>query len=163
MASREICSPQAVDCWLPQANYILSNLGINSEYESYRVVYSIEYWLSLSSMADISPTGGYLFLCPLEDLRSEDGHFGHPNLAAYWSLDPSGNERLSHWKAIMLGFPALSFKMKLWGRSWNGSVYSGLRQFHSGKGFDADSQDVARHIGVPLYESPWINDRSGSR
>ncbi|KAJ7111709.1 hypothetical protein C8R44DRAFT_558510, partial [Mycena epipterygia] len=95
----------------------------------------------------------YLFLCPLQDLRTGEGtRFRHPDIAAYWSLDPSGRERLSHWKASMLGFPALGFKMKLWGRSWNDSVYAGLRRFHLGKGFDPNSQDIARHMGVPLYE-----------
>lgn len=112
-------------------------------------------------MADISPKDGYLFLCPLEDLQSGDvsgKRFRHPDLAAYWSLDPSGIERLSHWKANILGFPSLAFKMKIWGRSWDDSVYSGLRQFHRGKGFDPESQDVARHMGIPLYRSPWLND-----
>lgn len=36
MASREIHWPKAVNCWLPQANYILSSLGITSDYEDYR-------------------------------------------------------------------------------------------------------------------------------
>jgi hypothetical protein len=76
-------------------------------------------------------------------------------------MDPTGVKRLSHWKATMLGFPALAFKMKIWTRSWDESVYAGLRQFHRGKGFDPDTQDVARHMGVPLYESPWINDKEG--
>ncbi|KAJ7868451.1 hypothetical protein B0H13DRAFT_2064236, partial [Mycena leptocephala] len=39
-----------------------------------------------------------------------------------------------------------------WGRSWDASAYTGVRQFHQGKGFDPDSQDVARHLGYPLYE-----------
>ncbi|KAJ7036951.1 hypothetical protein C8F04DRAFT_1093910 [Mycena alexandri] len=159
MASREIYWPDAVSCWLPQANYVLSGLEIDSDVEAYRVIYGIDYWLSFSSMADISPKDGYLFLCPLSHLRSRDGtHFRNTDFAAYWSLDPSGVNRLSHWMATMLGFPSLSFKMKIWSRSWNDSVYTALRQFHSGKGFDPETQEVARHMGVPLYASPWIND-----
>ncbi|KAJ7448414.1 hypothetical protein FB451DRAFT_1289209 [Mycena latifolia] len=42
--------------------------------------------------------------------------------------------------------------MRVEGYSWDGSVYTGLRQFHQGKGFDADSQDVARQLGYPLYQ-----------
>ncbi|KAJ7340668.1 hypothetical protein DFH08DRAFT_704431, partial [Mycena albidolilacea] len=38
------------------------------------------------------------------------------------------------------------------GRSWDASVYTGLRQFHQAKSFDPDSQDVARHLGHPLLE-----------
>ncbi|KAF7353337.1 hypothetical protein MSAN_01521900 [Mycena sanguinolenta] len=36
--------------------------------------------------------------------------------------------------------------------SWDNSVYEGLRRFHQGKGFDPDSQDLARHLGYPLFE-----------
>ncbi|KAJ7810728.1 hypothetical protein B0H13DRAFT_1927172 [Mycena leptocephala] len=31
------------------------------------------------------------------------------------------------------------------------SVYAGLRQFHQGKGFDPDSLDLARRLGLPHY------------
>ncbi|KAJ7486380.1 hypothetical protein B0H11DRAFT_2015954 [Mycena galericulata] len=38
-------------------------------------------------------------------------------------------------------------------RWWDASVvYAGLRKFHTGKGFDPDSQDVARHLEQPLYK-----------
>jgi hypothetical protein len=53
--------------------------------------------------------------------------------------------------ATALGFPSLSLSTKIWGFSWDESVYAGLRQFHEAKGFDPDSQDVARHLGQPLY------------
>ncbi|KAJ6576882.1 hypothetical protein DFH09DRAFT_1361260 [Mycena vulgaris] len=155
MVSRAIHWPRAASCWLPQANYILGNLGIISDYENSRVVDGIDYWVSFSHLTDVSQKGGYLFLCPLDDLRSGDGaRFRHPDLASYWSLDPSGTERLSHWKARSLGFPALAFKMKIWARSWNDRVYAGLHLFHQGKGFDPNSQDIARQMGVPLYKSP---------
>ncbi|KAJ7095007.1 hypothetical protein C8R44DRAFT_536805, partial [Mycena epipterygia] len=51
-----------------------------------------------------------------------------------------------------LGFPSVEFKMKAWTRTWDENVYAGLQQFHHGKGFDPDTQDVARHMGVVLYE-----------
>ncbi|KAJ7223421.1 hypothetical protein GGX14DRAFT_328709, partial [Mycena pura] len=70
---------------------------------------------------------------------------------AYWSLDPAGLKRLSSQDAKGLGFPAIELKMRAHGHSWNGSVYDGLREFHQAKGFDPDSQDVARHLGYPLY------------
>ncbi|KAJ7821418.1 hypothetical protein B0H13DRAFT_1660301, partial [Mycena leptocephala] len=34
--------------------------------------------------------------------------------------------------------------------SWDADVYAALRQFHRAKGFDPDSQDVARHLGYPF-------------
>ncbi|KAJ7624156.1 hypothetical protein B0H17DRAFT_963923, partial [Mycena rosella] len=100
---------------------------------------------------------GYLFLCPCEDLRSDDPTcFRHPDCPAYWSLDPTGFERLSAEAAESLGFPSFEFKMAAVGKSWDASVYDGLRQFHEAKGFDPYSQDVARHIGCKMYElSGW--------
>ncbi|KAJ7111773.1 hypothetical protein C8R44DRAFT_882828 [Mycena epipterygia] len=35
---------------------------------------------------------------------------------------------------------------------WDASVYAGLRQFHRAKGFDPESQDVARLLGHPLFQ-----------
>jgi hypothetical protein len=55
------------------------------------------------------------------------------------------------------------FKMAVRGLSWDETVYTGLCAFHKGKGFDPDSQDVARHLGYPLYrlsselESPFAH------
>ncbi|KAJ7094186.1 hypothetical protein C8R44DRAFT_718600 [Mycena epipterygia] len=36
--------------------------------------------------------------------------------------------------------------------SWHQSVYEALSRFYAGKGFDPNSQDIARHLGYPLYE-----------
>ncbi|KAJ7790709.1 hypothetical protein B0H14DRAFT_3161274 [Mycena olivaceomarginata] len=143
-AWREVHWPDAASHWLPQANYILKGLGITSNYDQYRIVDGIDYHVSFANKSHISPLHGYLFLCPLGQV------------AAYWSLDPSGNKRLGHRKSVVLGFPSLVLKIKIWSRSWDESVYAGLRQFHSEKGFDPFSQDVARRMGVALYESAWI-------
>ncbi|KAJ6592699.1 hypothetical protein B0H19DRAFT_905952, partial [Mycena capillaripes] len=50
-----------------------------------------------------------------------------------------------------LGFPELSFSSHVEQTSWDEHVYVRIRQFQAGKGFDPDSQDVAKHVGVPLY------------
>ncbi|KAJ7797141.1 hypothetical protein B0H14DRAFT_3494064 [Mycena olivaceomarginata] len=42
--------------------------------------------------------------------------------------------------------------MEVLGYSWDGSVYAGLHQFHQRKRFDPGSQDLARHLGYPLFE-----------
>jgi hypothetical protein len=94
----------------------------------------------------------YLFLCPAEDFQIGSLSFRWPECPAYWSLDPSGVERLSMEDAIALGFPAISLSTEIEGRSWDASVYAGLRQFHQVKGFDPDSQDVVRHLGEPLCQ-----------
>ncbi|KAJ6512553.1 hypothetical protein C8R45DRAFT_1152250 [Mycena sanguinolenta] len=158
MATREIQSPHVTIDWLSQANYILSGLGITSNFENYRIVHGIDYWLSFSTTSKVPPNGGYLFLCPLAHLGTPDGSFRPPTVASYWSLDPAGLQRLTHQKAQTLGFPRVEFKMKVWTQTWDESVYAGLRQFHGGKGFDPDSQDVARLMGLLLYESSWLDD-----
>ncbi|KAJ7735462.1 hypothetical protein B0H16DRAFT_128926 [Mycena metata] len=78
--------------------------------------------------------------------------FRWPNRPAYWSLDPEGIEALSTEEAERLGFPSFQLSTNIRGEYWDASVYAGLRQFHQAKGFDPDSQDVARHLGHPLYE-----------
>ncbi|KAJ7670177.1 hypothetical protein DFH06DRAFT_1373052, partial [Mycena polygramma] len=75
-----------------------------------------------------------------------------PDCPAYCSLDPSGVERLTTEQAIELEFPTLQFRTQILGKYWDDSVYAGLRKFHQAKGFDPDSQDVARHLGYPLYQ-----------
>lgn len=111
----------------------------------------IEFNLILSHTSKIPPEG-YLFLCPLADLQSEDLNFvERSECPAYWSLDPSGNKRLCSQEASTLGFPSLHWERKIWCRSWSSRVYAGLSQFHAGKGFDPNSQDIARHLEYPLY------------
>ncbi|KAJ7610503.1 hypothetical protein FB45DRAFT_1038070 [Roridomyces roridus] len=169
MASRSIHWPKAVNSWLPQANFMLSSLGVTSEYEHYRIIYGVEYWLSFSSTPNGQRTYGYLFLCPLNDLQTgsssfsskdpgngNENRFTRPPLAAYWSLDPSGSTRLTHCQAQLLGFPSLELKMKIWARSWDSRVYYGVWEFQRGKGWDPASQDVARAMRIPLYRSPWL-------
>ncbi|KAJ7687133.1 hypothetical protein B0H17DRAFT_909495, partial [Mycena rosella] len=96
---------------------------------------------------------GYLFLCPGEDFHSDNPTcVRHPDCPAYWSLDPTGVERLSTEEATDLGFPSFKFAVTARVCFWDASVYDGLRQFHEAKGFDPYSQDVARYMGHRLYE-----------
>ncbi|KAJ7620282.1 hypothetical protein FB45DRAFT_871321 [Roridomyces roridus] len=53
--------------------------------------------------------------------------------------------------AIDLGFPTIQLRTDVRGYSWDTSVYEGLRQFHAVKGFDPDSQDLAKHLRCPLF------------
>ncbi|KAJ7715344.1 hypothetical protein B0H16DRAFT_1616400, partial [Mycena metata] len=88
----------------------------------------------------------YLFLCPLEDLQSNiPGKCVVAERMVYCSLNPSGVERLSTNQARDLGFPAVELETDVYGRSWNGN-------FHRGKGFDPGSQELAQHLGYPLYQ-----------
>ncbi|KAJ7135933.1 hypothetical protein C8R44DRAFT_769307, partial [Mycena epipterygia] len=117
-------------------------------------VHAIDYWVKLSRPTDNSPPG-YLFLCPLAELQAEDPTcFRAPDRLVYWSLDPSGIDRLSVGAAEDLGFPAIESQMKVYGKSWDASVYEGIRQFHEGKGFDPYSQQVALEMGYPPFQVP---------
>jgi hypothetical protein len=117
-------------------------------------VFVDEMWFDVRISAPREdPPMGFLFLCPAaKDFQLGPLSFWWPDCPAYWSLDQRGIKRLSIEKATALGFPPLQFNTTIWGRSWDASVYAGLRQFHRAKGFDPESQDVARHLGRRLYE-----------
>ncbi|KAJ7838052.1 hypothetical protein B0H13DRAFT_1651038 [Mycena leptocephala] len=96
---------------------------------------------------------GYLFLCPPTHLQScTPMRFRFPECVAYWSLDPWGLQRLSVESAQSLGFPLPVLSMHLSGHRFDNAVYTGLRHFHRGRGFDPESQEVARYLGMPLYQ-----------
>jgi hypothetical protein len=101
---------------------------------------------------------GYLFVCPEKDLQIGPSSFRMPDCPAYWSLDPLGAERLSVEETAELGFPSIWTQTFTHADIWNTDVYAVLRQFHQAKGFDPDSQDVARHLGYPLYQLPSAVD-----
>ncbi|KAJ7508770.1 hypothetical protein B0H11DRAFT_1355961 [Mycena galericulata] len=138
--------------WISQANYIFRQYPITAHYEDYALVWCITYKLKFLPTSEIHPEG-YLFLCPPEDLKSEDvGFIERPECPAYWSLDPSGSERLSPEEALAHGFPSFEWERTVLTCSWDERAYAGLSQFHAGKGFDPYSQDIARHLGYPLYQ-----------
>ncbi|KAJ7795772.1 hypothetical protein B0H14DRAFT_2532156 [Mycena olivaceomarginata] len=138
--------------WLSQANHVFSRLGITSNFEDYVLLPWIVVEITVSPTIP-HPPEGYLFLFPPEQF-----HIGPslsskwPEYPAYWSLHPSGVERLSWEDAASLGFPRIGILEYAVGYSWDSSVYEGLRQFHQAKGFDPDSQELALHLREPLYE-----------
>ncbi|KAF8214582.1 hypothetical protein K438DRAFT_1801714 [Mycena galopus ATCC 62051] len=104
------------------------------------------------------PPEGFLFLAPPTDFQTGSSSLCWPDFPAYWSLDPQGAEPLSMKDARQLGFPSIVLTTEVRGYSWDKTVYAGLRQFHQAKGFDPDSQEVARYLGESLYQlSPGID------
>ncbi|KAJ7721812.1 hypothetical protein B0H16DRAFT_1473704 [Mycena metata] len=130
--------PIDYSAWLTQANYIFSRLQITSNLEDYLAVFKAEFRTTIGNTREDTPPG-YLFLCPTTDFQTGSTSFRWPDCPAYWSLDPSGVDRLSTEEATQLGFPAFKLTTKFEGSSWDTSVYAGLRQFHQAKGFDPDS------------------------
>ncbi|KAJ6461795.1 hypothetical protein C8R45DRAFT_941188 [Mycena sanguinolenta] len=58
-------------------------------------------------------------------------------------LEPSGANPLAPEDGKTLGFPIIHLETIKRGYSWDSSVYTGVRQFHLGKGSDPDAQDVS--------------------
>ncbi|KAJ7509633.1 hypothetical protein B0H11DRAFT_1960453 [Mycena galericulata] len=132
-----------------QAGHILSSLNITSNYEEYRWTQALYFHLPLKKHLP----DGYLFLCPSNDLKTPgDGFFQITDCQAYWSLEASGIQKLSAEEAVSLGFPAPVLQVQLISENLGEYEYGTLRKFHQAKGFDPDSQDVARHLGYPLYQ-----------
>jgi hypothetical protein len=112
----------------------------------------ITYQLYLFGPTHNLPSG-YLFSCPLAELQAEAPTcFRIPECIAYWSLDPSGVDQLSDEVAEDLGFPPIHLQMWVHVKSWDASVYNGIRQFHEAKGFDPYSQEVALELGDSLLQ-----------
>ncbi|KAJ6462970.1 hypothetical protein C8R45DRAFT_1220440 [Mycena sanguinolenta] len=135
--------------WLSQANHIFTALQISSNLQHYVILCRVYFELTLSASEGDSPQG-FLFLCPLKHFHTGPS-LKWPDSPAYWSLDKSGAGQLTPEDAANLGFPSV-LSTNILGFSWDASVYAGLRQFHKAKGFDPDSQDVARHLGHELYQ-----------
>ncbi|KAJ7928242.1 hypothetical protein B0H13DRAFT_1007536 [Mycena leptocephala] len=145
------------ESWLSQANHIFGRLGITSHFMDYEVVHQALFSICFSKALEHCPPG-YLFVCPAKDLQTGPSSFRMADCPAYWSLDPSGAERLSSEEAAEVGFPSIRLDTVIFADSWDADVYAALRQFHQAKGFDPDSQDVARHLGYPLYQLPSAVD-----
>ncbi|KAF7330734.1 hypothetical protein MSAN_02446000 [Mycena sanguinolenta] len=141
--------------WLAQANHIFAKLEEVTHVEDYVCVYEVEFVLQVAHKHPIPE--GYLFVCPPDDFRTNTEPHSHlykwPACPAYWSLNPSGADRLSTEDARILGFPAIHIETIVKGSSWDHSVYEGLRRFHEGRGFNPDSREIARRLGCPLFEA----------
>ncbi|KAJ7025830.1 hypothetical protein C8F04DRAFT_1127236 [Mycena alexandri] len=137
--------------WLSQANHVLKRLEIASNFHNYVFLEAISIYMRIQPITENTPIG-YLFLCPASHFRTGPASFTWPDCPAYWSLDFSGMERLSTEEARYFGFPSFESSSQVSGTFWEGSTYAGLRQFHAGKGFDPDSQELAHHLEYPLYQ-----------
>ncbi|KAF7374176.1 hypothetical protein MSAN_00299400 [Mycena sanguinolenta] len=156
------------DFWLSQAHHIFTSLQVVSNYHDYGMIgpssciitdilplqqfflEHVVYTLTISPSR--AKTKGFLFLCPWEHFQTGTCSVKWPEYPSYFSLNPLGIEPLTSEDAATLGFPSVRYSTRLEGKSWNATVYAGLCQFHQAKGFDPDTQDVARHLGHKLYQ-----------
>ncbi|KAJ7895214.1 hypothetical protein B0H14DRAFT_2681616 [Mycena olivaceomarginata] len=70
----------------------------------------------------------------------------------YWSLDPTGNVRMTQDECDCLGLPRLQFRFLPTGRFWHEYQYNAIRELFQAKNFDPHSYDVTRLLGLPLAE-----------
>ncbi|KAJ7642213.1 hypothetical protein FB45DRAFT_902041 [Roridomyces roridus] len=103
---------------------------------------------------------GYLFLPPAVDFLTNANFFRWPECPWFWTLDPTGRDRLSAEDARGQGFPAVHMHMTFRGKSWDTSVYKALRTFHNFQGFGPDSQELGIHLGQPLFELSGEREQS---
>ncbi|KAK7063346.1 hypothetical protein R3P38DRAFT_3415111 [Favolaschia claudopus] len=69
---------------------------------------------------------------------------------AYWSFDPSGDDCLSPNEALNLALPQASLEIFVSHAFVDEALFKDLHTFHTMKGFNADSQEIAKHLGLPL-------------
>ncbi|KAJ7057437.1 hypothetical protein C8F01DRAFT_332231 [Mycena amicta] len=138
-------NPQRV--WLSQAAHVFHSLNIGDNFDSYVIAGPAAVKVECFVPENV-PTG-YLFLCPPHRALKIETATKH---IAYWSLDPMGRTHLSTEEARAHGFPDLLISRYTDEFRWDASVYEEFRALHIAKGFDPDSQDIARHLGYPLFE-----------
>ncbi|KAJ7057452.1 hypothetical protein C8F01DRAFT_332696 [Mycena amicta] len=126
--------------WLAQAGHIFNLLNIRDKFDSYFLAYG---WTGVKFTVPEGAPNGYLFYRPPLHRKCSQ---------VFWSLDPLGRERLSWKEARTRGFPKLKFSEYANTWNWDASMHEEVRAMHIAKGFDPDSQDVARHLGYPLFE-----------
>jgi hypothetical protein len=76
----------------------------------------------------------------------------------YWAFDLAGPDRLTHDNVEDIGLPTPEFKFQVSGPTWDKRNDAMIREFHSAKGFDPDSQDAAIAMGYPLVDIEDINE-----
>ncbi|KAJ6579125.1 hypothetical protein DFH09DRAFT_1310485 [Mycena vulgaris] len=137
--------------WFGQASNIFKCLQVTDNYEDYHVVLAVSFWLQIGTPEESDDS--FLFVCPFAYLRVDsDGRFVLPECAAKWSLHPAGASSLTPEEAMTRGLPPLMFNVGIKTISMTRRGYEEVRLFHQAKGFDPDSQDIARTFGHPLLK-----------
>ncbi|KAJ7064450.1 hypothetical protein C8F01DRAFT_768315 [Mycena amicta] len=131
--------------WLSQAGHIFNSLNMRDKFDSYFLAHG---WPEVEFTVPDNAPHGYLFFSPTGSRRL----LPKKPFQNFWSLDPQGREQLSWKEARKRGFPKLMIFNDFSTFQWDASVYEEIRAMHIAKGFNPDSQDVARHLGYPLFE-----------
>ncbi|KAF7339049.1 hypothetical protein MVEN_01981100 [Mycena venus] len=146
--------------WFSQANHIFSRLSITSNLEDYALVETAYFMLRILPSTEDTPAG-FLFLCPKEDFRTGPSSLRWPDCSDYWSLDPSGVERLSTAEAARLGFPTIQQFSHILVRSWDDSVYAGLHEHDYGEQSPFTENRVTNVEAIPS-KRPFEDTATGT-
>ncbi|KAJ7627494.1 hypothetical protein FB45DRAFT_921495 [Roridomyces roridus] len=145
--------PLVGDIWIAQANHVFEQLRVTSGHNNYVFTYAVEFRSQNLLTSTSDPPHGYLFLCPLDHFQTGRNSFRLPDVFWFWSIDPTGQNFATEDQAVILGFPELRMQCPTYqGYCWDTRAYEGLAAFHAAKGFNPKSQDLAIHLGLPLYE-----------
>ncbi|KAJ7064454.1 hypothetical protein C8F01DRAFT_768341 [Mycena amicta] len=139
------------DVWLSQAGHVFSSLNIRENFDSHVIIAPGSLSVEFTVPQTVTLPPGYLFLCPPRRALGNNAQASEEDIA-YWSPDPLGRKRLSRDEAYTGGFPNLAISRDVGEFRWDASTYEEIRAVHVAKGFDPDSQDIARHLGYPLFE-----------
>lgn len=93
----------------------------------------------------------YLFLPPPEISSSRTRTIVSLPDLPYWSCHRLGTVTYTN-ATSGLALPEVQVDFGASLSSFNPLHYHALRNFHTAKGFNPYSQDIARHLGLPLYE-----------
>ncbi|KAK6966768.1 hypothetical protein R3P38DRAFT_3152229 [Favolaschia claudopus] len=136
------------EAWLSQADHVLSQLGL--DFGVCSVVTGVNVHARIHpSKPSISEA--ILFIPPRSAFLTPDGtRLQYPAEQPYW-FDTWHQESLSADKAERLGLPVIELSIDFESVYLDKSTLELIRAFHQGKGFDPDSQNIAKHLGHPLY------------
>ncbi|KAJ6464417.1 hypothetical protein C8R45DRAFT_1174560 [Mycena sanguinolenta] len=157
--------------WLAQANHIFAELEEEAHAEAYVCIYEVTFLLQVAQKPHIPE--GYLFVCPPQDFRiSTESHanlYQWPDCPAYWSLDPSGADRLNTEDARILGFPEIHIedsRLPLVGRPGITAFMKGCENFTRRQGVRSGESGGREAAGIPAVSgvewSGFRNAVSGS-
>ncbi|KAJ7649639.1 hypothetical protein FB45DRAFT_1049863 [Roridomyces roridus] len=144
-------NPTILKAWVAQASHVFASLEITGNRHEYVFLHCWRVIMQLSGPVEDLPPG-YVFLCPPAYQLTGNGRYQVPECPAYWSLDPSGAQRLTREEAARMGFPQFELDIKMGGFSWSEEDYAGIREFHVAKGYDPDSLHVAKDLRYRLYD-----------
>jgi hypothetical protein len=137
----------AVNCdlslWPLEHELLPENIETEWELRNTFMTWSHETWIAACLEKQV-----YLFLSPVEvDCK---GVIRNPT--AHWAEDLSGTSPLSSDIMAELGLPEPSITTYRMCCRWRTRHYQALRELHQACGFDPDSDEVARFLGLPLAE-----------